>query len=64
MRRNDKAYIGFSCDAEIKKKALALAKRSGHASLGSVCRVALQSYLSQKDNERGGGYHTIIQEEK
>ena len=47
MRRNDRAYIGFSCDSEIKKKAVGIARRSGNASLGSVCRIALKSYISR-----------------
>jgi len=46
MRREDRAYIGFSCDPEIKKKAVSIARRSGNASLGSVCRIALKSYIN------------------
>lgn len=48
-RRSDRAYIGFSCETEVKKKALILAKNSGNASLGSVCRAALKEYLKSRD---------------
>lgn len=50
MRRSDRAYIGFSCDLEIKKRALTLARKSGNASLGSVCRIALKRYLNYKEH--------------
>lgn len=50
MRRSDRAYIGFSCDLELKKRALSLAKRSGSVSLGSVCRLALKRYLHRKEH--------------
>lgn len=46
MRSSDRAYIGFSCDPETKKKAVSIARHSGNASLGSVCRIALKSYIS------------------
>lgn len=49
MRRNDRAYIGFSCDPETKKKAVSIARRSGNASLGSVCRIALKSYINRQE---------------
>jgi len=50
MRRSDRAYIGFSCESEIKKRALAFARKSGNASLGSVCRIALKRYLDHKEH--------------
>ena len=49
MRRNDRAYIGFSCEPELKKRASNLARKSGNASLGSVCRNALKKYLNRKE---------------
>jgi len=48
MRGKDRAYIGFSCETEMKKRALALAKSAGNASLGSVCRAALKDYLNRR----------------
>lgn len=50
MRRNDRAYIGFSCEPELKKRASNLAKKAGNASLGSVCRSALKKYLDHKEH--------------
>lgn len=50
MRGEDRAYIGFSCDPETKDRALRIARRSGNASLGSVCRIALKSYLNRQEH--------------
>ena len=47
-RRDDKAYIGFTCKQDVKKRALILAKSAGNASLGSVCRAALKDYLNRR----------------
>ena len=49
MPREGRAYIGFSCDPETKKRALKIASRSGRASLGSICRLALKSYLNRQE---------------
>jgi hypothetical protein len=49
MPREGRAYIGFSCDPKIKERALRIARRSGRASLGSVCRMALKSYLDDQE---------------
>lgn len=51
MRGSDRAYIGFSCELELKKRAQSHARRSGNASLGSVCRKALEKYLNHRNGE-------------
>ena len=44
-KRKIKAYIGFSCNKELKEKAGIIARSFGNVSMGSICRMALKAYL-------------------